>query len=79
MQTEISNPADSQQQVEPSSMRDILFCSTRLLYLDFVLSCVAISQDVINKDGSQLSKVGRILMSGSTKKAIQRPYMTTCT
>eukprot|EP00892_Ulva_mutabilis_P010921 jgi/Ulvmu1/8200/UM041_0009.1 len=37
---------------------DIMFCGTLLSYLDFVLSCLAISQDVVGKGGSQLSKVG---------------------
>lgn len=40
-----------------SSVSEVLFCGTRLSYLDFVLSCLAISQDVIGKDINQLGKV----------------------
>lgn len=81
MQAGSSSPADSQQQVEPSSTADVLFCGTRLSYLDFVLSCLAISQDVVNKEGSQLSKVCVICISGSilTKQWHKRPDMTMCT
>lgn len=53
----MSDESSSQQPAVSASMSDILFCGARLSYLEFVLSCLSISQDVVSKEGSQLSKV----------------------